>query len=54
MFKKYFKRTIFTSSIKLKKAVAKNLKNKSVSSQNWLNRQLTDPYVEKAKILNYR
>ncbi|KAH8394518.1 hypothetical protein KR215_002746 [Drosophila sulfurigaster] len=31
-----------------------NLKGKSKSSQEWLTRQLADPYVEKAHMLNYR
>ena len=31
-----------------------NIKNKKLSSQNWLIRQLKDPYVEKAKKANYR
>lgn len=38
----------------LAKAVPNNLKGKSKSSQEWLTRQLTDPYVERAKMLNYR
>ncbi|KAF7271728.1 hypothetical protein GWI33_015437 [Rhynchophorus ferrugineus] len=29
-------------------------KNKGVSSNHWLSRQLSDPYVEKAKLMNYR
>lgn len=36
------------------KVILKNAKSKSVSSQEWLNRQLTDPYVEKSKMMNYR
>jgi 23S rRNA (uridine2552-2'-O)-methyltransferase len=32
----------------------KNLKNKKHSSQNWIVRQLKDPYVEKARQENYR
>ena len=31
-----------------------NLKGKSKSSQMWLKRQLNDPYIEKAKMSNYR
>lgn len=31
-----------------------NVKNKGISSQLWLKRQLSDPYVERAKIMNYR
>lgn len=36
------------------KVVPKNLKGRSKSSQEWLTRQLADPFVEKAKMLNYR
>lgn len=36
------------------KQIPKNLKGKSKSSQEWLIRQLADPYVEKAKMMNYR
>lgn len=32
----------------------KNLKNKKHSSQNWIIRQIKDPYVEKARQENYR
>lgn len=38
----------------LAKTVPSKLKGKSKSSQEWLSRQLVDPYVQKAKILNYR
>lgn len=30
-----------------------NLKGKSKSSQEWITRQLTDPYIEKAKVRNF-
>ncbi|XP_058450066.1 rRNA methyltransferase 2, mitochondrial [Malaya genurostris] len=36
------------------KIVPSNLKGKKKSSQEWLTRQLNDPYVERAKIMNYR
>ncbi|XP_053670262.1 rRNA methyltransferase 2, mitochondrial [Anopheles nili] len=36
------------------KVIPNNLKGKSKSSQEWLTRQLRDPYVEKAKMMNYR
>lgn len=38
------------------KVTPENLKSKpkSASSQNWLSRQLSDPYVEKAKMMNLR
>lgn len=44
---------ITTSGIKLK-TVPSNLKGKSVSSQNWLKRQLNDEYVLKSRYANYR
>ncbi len=44
---------LFTSSIK-QKIIPKNLKGKSKSSQEWLLRQLNDPYVKKAQEMNYR
>lgn len=33
--------------------VPTNLKGKSKSSQEWITRQLTDPYIEKAKVRNF-
>uniref|UniRef100_A0A182JGN7 rRNA methyltransferase 2, mitochondrial n=1 Tax=Anopheles atroparvus TaxID=41427 RepID=A0A182JGN7_ANOAO len=36
------------------KVVPSNLKGRSKSSQEWLTRQLRDPYVERAKMMNYR
>lgn len=47
-------RRLHSSSLALGKVVPTNLKGKSKSSQQWLSRQLNDPYVEKAKMLNYR
>lgn len=49
-------RYITTSTLKFRKVTPENLntKSKSVSSQNWLSRQLSDPYVEKAKMMNLR
>ncbi|XP_019554606.3 rRNA methyltransferase 2, mitochondrial [Aedes albopictus] len=47
-------RRMHSSSLSLAKVVPTNLKGKSKSSQQWLVRQLNDPYVEKAKMLNYR
>lgn len=38
----------------LAKVVPNNLKGRSKSSQEWLTRQLTDPFIEKAKMMNYR
>lgn len=42
-----------TSSI-LRKEVPKNLSGKSKSSQEWLNRQLNDKFVKRARIHNFR
>nr|CAD7614543.1 unnamed protein product [Timema genevievae] len=44
----------FTMSAKAEKQAPTNLKGRSKSSQEWLSRQLADPYVEKAKMSNYR
>lgn len=46
---------MFTHQIRqYSKEIAKNLKGKSKSSQEWITRQLADPYVERAKMQNYR
>lgn len=42
------------TNLHLAKVVPTNLKGKSKSSQEWITRQLSDPYVERAKMLNYR
>jgi len=42
------------NSVQHAKQQPNNLKGKSKSSQEWLTRQLADPYVEKARMLNYR
>ncbi|BES98421.1 Cell division protein ftsj [Nesidiocoris tenuis] len=47
-------RRSFSTSASLGKEIAKNLKGKSTSSQGWIQRQLRDPYVEKARQENYR
>ena len=44
----------FHTCAKLLYQKPKNLKNKKHSSQQWIVRQLKDPYVEKAKQENYR
>ncbi|XP_068157939.1 rRNA methyltransferase 2, mitochondrial [Drosophila tropicalis] len=51
-----FKRclSINRSSLHYAKQQPRNLKGKSKSSQEWLTRQLADPYVEKAHMMNYR
>lgn len=49
-------RALSTTIYNFKKIQPDQLKTKTkkVSSQNWIARQLSDPYVEKAKIMNYR
>lgn len=47
-------RNFTTSFNAFKKVVPNNLKGKKVSSQHWLTRQLQDPYIDKAKLMNYR
>lgn len=37
-----------------RKVLTLKLKGRSKSSQEWLSRQFSDPYVEKARMLNYR
>lgn len=50
-----FKRFLQTqNTVQHAKQQANNLKGKSKSSQDWLIRQLADPYVEKARMLNFR
>ncbi|XP_057651931.1 rRNA methyltransferase 2, mitochondrial [Diorhabda carinulata] len=47
----------FSTFTRLEKKVSPNSlksKTKNVSSKHWLSRQLSDPYVEKAKLMNYR
>ena len=44
----------FCTSCAVWKTVPKNLKGKSKSSQDWLTRQLNDPYVKLAKQHQYR
>lgn len=36
------------------KETLRSLKGRKTSSQEWLKRQFSDPYVEKAKMANYR
>lgn len=47
-------RNLSNSAKLYKKIEPNNLKGKKMSSQQWLVRQLKDPYVEKAKMMNYR
>lgn len=53
MFRKPNLRYISTFST-LSKESSINLKGKKGSSRDWLTRQMKDPYVEKAKLNNYR
>ncbi|KAI9581228.1 rRNA methyltransferase 2, mitochondrial isoform X2 [Glossina fuscipes] len=55
MHRKSFQRSLSCSWHQLNaKQIPSNLKGKSKSSQEWLLRQLADPYVEKARMMNYR
>jgi hypothetical protein len=47
------KRSVHKSA-SLSKKVPERLKGRSKSSQDWLIRQMNDPYVSKAKMENYR
>ncbi|XP_055543494.1 rRNA methyltransferase 2, mitochondrial [Wyeomyia smithii] len=49
-----YRRCLHTSIRSLGKLVPTNLKGKKKSSQEWLTRQLNDPFVERAKMMNYR
>lgn len=51
---KIITRTLHLHRQSLAKIVPNNLKGRSKSSQEWLTRQLTDPFVERAKMMNYR
>lgn len=46
--------TSFHTSAALLKIIPKTLKGRSKSSQDWLTRQLNDPYVKMARYRNYR
>ncbi|XP_017782090.1 PREDICTED: rRNA methyltransferase 2, mitochondrial [Nicrophorus vespilloides] len=48
------KRFFSTGGVHLKQVTFRNLRGKKVSSQQWLARQLTDPYIEKARMMNFR
>ncbi|KAF5285796.1 hypothetical protein FQA39_LY04257 [Lamprigera yunnana] len=50
----FIKRCIHVSTTNWKHVVPNKSKGKGTSSTNWLTRQLSDPYVEKAKMMNYR
>lgn len=50
----YIKRTFSLSSCALKTVIPNNLKGKGSSSNDWIARQLSDPYVDKAKQMNLR
>ena len=44
----------FHTSTTCRSKVPSNLKGKNVTSQEWLRRQMNDPYVKKSRIENYR
>lgn len=46
--------SVAVSSLRFYSKRPVKLKAKGHSSQEWLRRQMTDPYVEKAKMLSYR
>jgi len=48
------RRFVHKSAHFCKKITPTNIKGKGASSAQWLTRQLSDPYVEKAKMMNYR
>lgn len=50
----FLSRWLHTGPRRLAKEQPNNLKGRSSSSQKWLTRQLADPFVEKAKMENYR
>lgn len=52
MNNKFLRRSFYTTAQLYKKVKLKNAKGSS--STHWLQRQLSDPYVERAKIQNYR
>lgn len=54
MFSSVSKKGLHTTLKHFKKVTPNDLKGKGTSSAHWLTRQLADPYVEKAKIMNYR
>lgn len=50
----FLRRWLHTGPPRLAKVQPTNLKGRSSSSQKWLTRQLADPFVEMAKMENYR
>lgn len=54
MILRTIRRSIQTNAIDFSKIKPTNLKGKSVSSQKWLTRQFADPFVQMAKMKNYR
>ena len=47
-------RGICISLARFKVIMPKNARGKNVTAQNWLSRQLNDPYVKKSFVENYR
>lgn len=54
MFRIISHKSSFSTFAALYKEVPNNLKNKSKTAQDWLARQLSDEYVKKARIHNFR
>lgn len=52
--KSYVSVQYLSTSQSIFKDQLKNAKKFNLSSQNWLQRQLNDPWVKKSKIENYR
>ena len=44
----------FSTNHVMLKVSPKNLRGKDVTAQNWLKRQLNDPYVKQSRVFNYR
>lgn len=54
MFQRVFHRSMHTGTVLWKKEPPKIVKGKSHSSNQWLSRQMADPFVQMAKMQNYR
>ncbi|XP_065214728.1 rRNA methyltransferase 2, mitochondrial [Planococcus citri] len=54
MYRKLLGVSSFSTFAALRKEVPRNLKNKSKTAQEWISRQLSDPYVKEARIHNFR
>lgn len=54
MLKRMSQRSFHTGNCHWKKESAKIVKGKSHSSNQWLSRQIADPFVQLAKMQNFR